>query len=158
LQEVQGEVAKTLLDMLFFMQKLRYVTGSDSLLPSGSASHDVASREAPPDAAAVDAEEALRDNLDRFMLSNTASIELLWDNRLEKVRGAHLGHCLSLDFWPRVVRLAYFEGGTILQGTDHRMYCSAFLNYVYLFTFNSLPRSEPHLECCLHSVKGKPIK
>jgi hypothetical protein len=115
---VQGEVAKTLLDMLFFMQKLRYVTGSDSLLSSGSASHDVASREAPPDAATVDAEEALRDNLDRFMLSNTASIELLWDNRLEKVRGAHLGH-YSLGSRPRVVRLADFEGGTIVQETDH---------------------------------------
>lgn len=81
-QEVQSKVSKTLLDMLFFMQKLRYVTASDSMLPGAAAG---GRSELPTDAAVMDAEEALRSELDRFMASNTASIELLWNNRLEKV-------------------------------------------------------------------------
>jgi len=80
--EVKGKVAKTLLDMLFFMQKLRYVNGSTSMLPVGAAGSrsDLPGGEAP-----ADADAALRADLGDFMSKNTASIELLWNNRLEKV-------------------------------------------------------------------------
>jgi len=82
-EEVKDKVAKTLLDMLFFMQKLRYINGRKSMLPAGAAG----GRPTPPADSAVlaGADNALRADLDHFMARNTASIELLWNNQLEKV-------------------------------------------------------------------------
>eukprot|EP00873_Tetraselmis_striata_P017307 jgi/Tetstr1/437571/TSEL_026243.t1 len=82
-EEVKDKVAKTLLDMLFFMQKLRYINGRKSMLPAGAAG----GRPTPPADSAVlaGADNALRADLDQFMARNTASIELLWNNQLEKV-------------------------------------------------------------------------